>query len=181
MTFGVIALIAVLVAVALVYNSLVRLRELAENAWSDIDVQLKRRHDLIPSIVETVRGYSRHEQASFESLTEARARAMAVRGPADRGQAEGELVGALRSVLALAEAYPELRAADGFRKLQDNLVEVEESISQARRYHNAVVRDLNTRIGQVPFNLVAGLWGFRQREFFQASSEERAAPRLGAI
>ena len=106
---------------------------------------------------------------------------MAVRGPADRGQAEGELVGALRSVLALAEAYPELRAADGFRKLQDNLVEVEESISQARRYHNAVVRDLNTRIGQVPFNLVAGLWGFRQREFFQASSEERAAPRLGAI
>ena len=164
-----------------VYNSLVKLRTQADTAWSDIDVQLKRRHDLVPNLVETVRGYTAHERATLESVIAARSRALSAEGPGERGRAEASLTGALGSLFALAEAYPELRASDGFRELHRSLARLEEDISQSRRYYNAVVRDYNTRAGQIPTNLVARAFGFREREFFQIDQEERATPavRLG--
>jgi LemA protein len=161
-----------------VYNSLVKLKNQAENAWSDIDVQLKRRHDLIPNLVETVRGYATHEQRTLQVVIDARSQAVTAAGPAERGRAEATLTGALGSVFALAEAYPELRASDGFRQLHTSLSRLEEDISQARRYYNAVVRDYNTRIGQVPTNVVAKAFRFQEREFFQIDREERAAPTV---
>jgi LemA protein len=175
-----ILLIAVtlLALVALTYNSLVRLRTLADNAWSDIDVQLKRRHDLIPNLVETVKGYAAHERTTLEAVIEARNRAVSVQGPAARAAAEGELQHALRSIFALSEAYPQLQAADGFRSLHRSLSQIEDAVQNARRYYNAVVRDLNTRVQQFPSLLVARTFGFREREFFSIAEEERAAARV---
>jgi LemA protein len=174
-----IAVLAVLVVgTVVIYNSLVRLREQADTAWADVDVQLKRRYDLIPNVVETVKGYAGHEKGTLEAVIQARSRAMAAPGPAARSQAEGVLAGALKSLFALSEAYPELRASEGFRQLQGTLAEVEDSIQNARRYYNAVVRDYNTRIGQVPSNLVARTFGFRERELFEADEGDRAVPRV---
>lgn len=173
---AVTALIGVLVIG--IYNSLVRLRVQVDNAWSDIDVQLKRRHDLIPNVVETVKGYAGHERETLESVTAARARAQGASGPAERAQAEAGLTRALGSLFAVAEAYPQLQAAGGFRDLQATLAGIEEAVQNARRYYNAVVRDFNTRIETVPSNLVAGLFGFRQREFFEADAAERAVPQV---
>ncbi len=171
--------LAIGVAVGVGYNALVRLRVLADNAWADIDVQLKRRHDLVPNVVEAVRGYTEFERGTLERVVMARARAVSATGPAARGVAEGGLSDALRGLFALAEAYPSLRASEQFAALQRTLVEIEEAIQSARRYYNAVVRDLNTRIQQVPSNLVAGAFGFREREFFElAAREEAAAPRV---
>jgi LemA protein len=168
----------VLWAVAL-YNRLVRLRNGSESAWSDIDVQLKRRWELIPNLVETVKGYARHEQATFEKVTAARTQAMQAHTPAEHAAAEANLSGVLKSLFAVAEAYPELRANQNFLGLQQELAGLEDAIQNARRYYNAVVRDLNTAIESFPGNLLAGPFGFTKREYFELdSAAERAAPKV---
>ena len=175
----VIVVVVALAAIA-IYNGLVRLNVTASNAWADIDVQLKRRHDLIPNVVETVKGYASHERQTFEAVIAARNRAVSVQaaGPAERAQAEGALAGALRGLFALAEAYPQLRAAENFGQLQATLAQIEEAVQNARRYYNAVVRDLNTRIQQFPSNIVAGMFGFKPREFFEIPDTEKAVPQV---
>lgn len=172
----VVILAVVLGGGVLLYNSLVKLREQVDAAWADVDVQLKRRYDLIPNLVETVKGYAGHERETLEAVIDARSRAMSAEGPAERAEAEGMLAGALKSLFALSEDYPELRAAENFRSLQDTLADLEDHIQQARRYYNAVVRDYNTRIGQVPSNIVARAFGFREREFFEVGDEARSVP-----
>jgi LemA protein len=162
----------------LTYNALVKLRVRVDNAWSDTDVQLKRRHDLVPNLVETVKGYASHEKGTLEAVIAARAQAMAAQGPEARAQAENMLTGALKSLFALSEAYPQLRASENFSSLQAQLSSLEEAIQNARRYYNAVVRDLNTRIQQFPSNIVARAGGFREREFFEIEEGERAVPRV---
>jgi LemA protein len=180
MTLIVVLAVLALLALAVVgiYNGLVRLNVQTDNAWSDIDVQLKRRHDLIPNVVETVRGYAGHERQTLDAVINARSRAVSVQtaGPAERGQAEGALTTALRGLFALAEAYPQLRATENFAALQATLAQIEDAIQNARRYYNAVVRDLNTRVQQFPSNLVAGLFGFRNREFFEIPEPQREVP-----
>ena len=171
-------LAALIIAVIVIYNGLVRLRVQSDSAWADIDVQLKRRHDLIPNLVETVKGYAAHERSTFEKVTEARTRAMSAGGPAARAQAEGMLTDALRTLFAVAENYPQLRATENFTQLQTQISEVEDHIQLARRYYNAVVRDLNIRIEQFPSNLVAGIFNFRRREFFEAEGAERESPQV---
>jgi LemA protein len=174
-----IALAVLVVAVIVVYNQLVQLRVRTENAWADIDVQLKRRHDLIPNLVETVKGYVEHERETLESVVAARTRAVEAESPAEQAEAENMLTGALRQLFALAEDYPELRAVESFTDLQESLEEIEEAIQNARRYYNAVVRDFNTRIQQFPVNLVARAFDFSEREFFElAAPEEREAPEV---
>jgi LemA protein len=174
------AAILLVMAVVGIYNSLVGLNVKAENAWSDIDVQLKRRYDLIPNVVETVKGYAGHERQTLEAVVNARSRAVSVQnaGPAERSQAEGALTSALRGLFALAEAYPQLRAAENFGQLQATLADIENAIQNARRYYNAVVRDLNTRVQQFPSNLVAGLFGFRNREFFEVPDAQKETPQV---
>ena len=177
----VLAVVAVVAfAVIGIYNGLVRLNVQAANAWSDIDVQLKRRHDLIPNVVETVKGYASHERNTLEAVVNARNKAVSVQsaGPAERGQAEGALTSALRGLFALAEAYPQLRAAENFGQLQSTLAQIEDAVQNARRYYNAVVRDLNTRIQQFPSNIIAGMFGFRNREFFEVPDAERETPKV---
>lgn len=177
--FWILGLLVVLVVgLIVVYNSLVRLRVQAENAWADIDVQLKRRYDLIPNLVQTVKGYAGHEKQTLEDVVKARNRAVSAQGPAEKGVAEGMLSQALRSLFALAEAYPQLRAVESFNQLQASLNQLEETIQNARRYYNAVVRDLNTRIEQFPSNMVAGAFGFKPREFFEIPEAERAVPKV---
>lgn len=184
MSLVALALLAVALVVPLaligIYNTLVKLNVQTDNAWSDIDVQLKRRTDLIPNVVETVKGYAGHERQTLEAVVAARNRAVAVQGagPAERSQAEGALTSALRGLFALAEAYPQLRAAENFAQLQGTLAGIEEAVQSARRYYNAVVRDLNTRVQQFPSNLVAGMFGFRNREFFEIPDAEREAPKV---
>src|SRR6202049_1599397 len=136
---GIIAVLAI--AVIAIYNGLVRLRVQCDNAWSDIDVQLKRRYDLIPNLVETVKGYAGHEKGTLEAVINARNKAMTTEGPAAKAEAEGMLTAALRQVFALAEAYPQLRAVESFTQLQNTLNEIEDTVQNARRYYNAVVRD----------------------------------------
>jgi len=176
----VVVIAVVAFAVIGIYNGLVRLNVQAANAWSDIDVQLKRRHDLIPNVVETVKGYASHERSTLEAVVNARNRAVSVEsaGPAERGQAEGALTSALRGLFALAESYPQLRAAENFAQLQNTLAQIEDAVQNARRYYNAVVRDLNTRVQQFPSNLIAGMFGFRNREFFEVPDAERETPKV---
>ena len=177
----VLAILAVLVLIVVaMYNGLVRLNVQASNAWSDIDVQLKRRTDLIPNVVESVKGYASHERQTLEAVINARNRAVSAQGagPAERGQAEGALTGALRGLFALAESYPQLRAAENFAQLQNTLSQIEDAVQNARRYYNAVVRDLNTRIQQVPSNIVASLFGFKNREFFEIPDTEKQVPQV---
>jgi LemA protein len=161
-----------------IYNSLVKLREQADAAWADIDVHLKQRHDLIPNLVETVKGYATHEQETLNAVISARSGAMSANGPAAQGAAEGMLAGALKSLFALAEAYPDLKAAGGFRDLQGSLAEIESGIQKARRYYNAVVRDYNTKVQQVPSNLVAKAFTFHEREFFEIPDAEKEVPKV---
>lgn len=173
-----LVLVAVVGGGILIYNSLVKLREQADAAWSDIDVQLKRRYDLVPNLVETVRAYAGHEKDTLESVIQARSRAMNASGPAQRAAAEGSLTDALKSLFALSEDYPELTAAENFRELQSTLSELEDHVQRSRRYYNAVVRDFNTRIGQVPSNIIARAFGFSEREFFQITEEQRVTPEV---
>jgi LemA protein len=173
---GIILLvIIVVIAVVLIsmYNGLVQLRVRADSAWSDIDVQLKRRHDLIPNLVETVKGYAAHEKGTFENIAKLRSQAMQATTPADIAAAENQLTGALKSLFAVAENYPQLKASEEFTQLQGSLNQTEDSIQNARRYYNAVVRDLNTKIQSFPTNLLAGMFGFVQRQFFETAAAER--------
>ena len=174
-----ILLAVVAVAGIMLYNGLVRLKVQADNAWADIDVQLKRRHDLIPNLVETVKGYASHEKETLEGVIEARNKAMSAQGPAAKGQAEGQLTNALKSLFALSESYPQLRAVESFTQLQNTLNQIEDAVQNARRYYNAVVRDFNTKISQFPSNLVASVFGFQAKEFFSLGDEsERAVPKV---
>ncbi len=177
-----IVLIAVGLLVVIViglYNGLVRLRVQTDNAWSDIDVQLKRRYDLVPNVVETVKGYAGHEKGTLEAVVQARSSAMAAQGPAAKADAENILTGTLRQLFALSESYPQLRAVESFTQLQNTLSQLEDSIQNARRYYNAVVRDLNTKIQVFPSNIIAGMFNFKPREFFEVSAPaERDAPKV---
>src|ERR1700758_5058762 len=155
------------------YNSLVQLRVLSDSAWSDIDVQLKRRHDLIPNLVETVKGYAAHEKGTFENIAKFRSQAMQATSPADRAVAENQLTGALKTLFAVAENYPELKASEQFTQLQGSLSQTEDAIQNSRRYYNAVVRDLNTKIQSFPTNILAGMFGFTQRQFFETEAADR--------
>jgi LemA protein len=149
------------------YNRLVRLRTQSEEGFSDIDVQLKRRHDLIPNLVETVKGYAAHERATFENVTAARNAAVAASGPQEQARAENALTGALRQLFAVAEAYPDLKASQNFIELQDEITDTEDKIQAARRFYNMTVRDLNVAIDQFPSSVVAGFGNFEKREFFE--------------
>jgi len=170
-------IIGVLVVIAFVlvgmYNTLVQLRVRCDSAWSDIDVQLKRRHDLIPNLVETVKGYAAHEKGTFENIAKYRSMAMQATGPADKAAAENQLTGALKSLFAVAENYPQLKASEEFTQLQGSLSQTEDTIQNARRYYNAVVRDLNTKIQSFPTNILAGMFGFQARQFFEAAGTDR--------
>ncbi len=151
------------------YNSLVTLRNRVEEAWSDITVQLKRRTDLIPNLVNSVKGYATHEKEVFEKVTEARSAIMGAKGVTDTAQAENMLEGALKSLFAVAEAYPELKANENFLQLQQELVDTEDKIQASRRFYNGGVRDLNTKIQTFPANIVAGMFSFQAKEFFEVS------------
>lgn len=174
---GILLIVIVVVAlyIALSYNGIVTLKNRTEEAWSDIDVQMKRRYDLIPNLVNTVKGYATHEQTAFEKVTEARARAMSATGVADKGQAENMLTGALKSVFAIAEAYPDLKANQNFLELQQELSDTENKIQASRRFYNGNVRDLNTKIESFPSNIIAGMFAFVKREFFQLDESDAAA------
>ncbi|MCX7615901.1 MAG: LemA family protein [Patescibacteria group bacterium] len=163
----------VLVWVIAVFNSLIRKRNRVKNAWSDIDVQLKRRYDLIPNLVETVKGYKEYEAAVLENVTNARVSAMNQTDLVAKAQAENMLSSALKSLFAVAENYPQLRASENFQKLQEQLSAIENDIQSARRYYNAAVRELNNAIQVFPANVVAGIFGFRQAEFFGADENEK--------
>jgi len=174
-----IVLVLIVIFMMGMYNSLVRLKVTCDNAWADIDVQLKRRYDLIPNLVETVKGYAGHEKGTLEAVINARNRAMSATGPVDKAQAENMLSGALKSLFALSEAYPQLRAVESFTSLQNSLTQIEDAVQNARRYYNAVVRDLNTKIQQFPSNIFANMLGFKPREFFEVSAAaEREAPKV---
>jgi LemA protein len=173
---GVVLIVFILIGM---YNSLVRLKVTTDNAWADIDVQLKRRYDLIPNLVETVKGYAGHEKDTLEAVINARNRAMSATSPADKAQAENMLSGTLKTLFALSEAYPQLRAIESFTSLQNTLSQIEDTVQNARRYYNAVVRDLNTKIQQFPTNIFAGMLGFKPREFFEVTAPaEREAPKV---
>ena len=181
MLIGFLIVLIVLVAVYVgLYNRLVSLRVRAQNAWSDIDVQLKRRADLVPNLVETVKGYAAHERGTLDAVTQARTRAVAAQsaGPAERAKAEGELTTALRGLTVAVEAYPQLQASGGFRDLQAQLATIEDAVQNSRRYYNAVARDLNTAISTIPSNMIAGPMGYHELEFFEATAGEREVPKV---
>ncbi len=169
-------LVVVGIIVVVLYNQLATLRVRADAAWADIDAQLKRRYDLIPNLVETAKGYMRHERETLEKVTELRSQAIAARGPAEQGKVENMLTQALRSVFAVAENYPQLRASENFAQLQSTLTEIEDKIQAARRYYNAVVRDYNTKVHVIPSSLVARIANFKEREYFELTSEEEREP-----
>ena len=167
--------ILVVIAVMLIgmYNNLVQSRVRCDMAWSDIDVQLKRRHDLIPNPVETVKGYAAHEKGTFENVAKFRSQAMQATTPEGKALAENQLSGALKSLFVVAESYPELKASEEFMRLQGSLSQTEDSIQNSRSYYNAVVRDLNTRIQEFPTNVLAGMFEFQGRQFFETAEAER--------
>ncbi len=169
----------ILVWAVFLFNSLVRKRNMMQNAWSDVDVQLKRRYDLVPNLVETVKGYKNYEASVLQEVTEARTSAMNVSGGgAAKAQAENQLSGALKSLFAVAENYPDLKASANFQKLQDELSSLEDDIQSARRFYNAAVREFDNAIQVFPANLVAGILGFKQTEFFGAEENEREAVKV---
>ncbi len=173
-----IAAVLALVVVGL-YNSLVRARVRVDEAWSGISTQLKRRHDLIPNLVETVKGYAGHEKGVLEKVTELRSRAMGATTPGQVAQSEGLLTQALRGLYAVAESYPDLKANQNFLSLQQALADTEGMLAGARQGYNAAVRDLNTRVESVPTNLLAGAFGFTRREFFELEDHaERSVPQV---
>ena len=167
-----------LVVILTIYNSLVRLRNRVDNSWGQVEVQLKRRYDLIPNLVETVKGYASHEKDTFEQVTQARAGAQAASGPAEQAGAENFLTSALRQLFAVAEAYPELRASENFASLQADLAETENKIAVSRQIYNDTVLTYNNKVQQVPTNIVAGITGFDAREFFEGGPEAQEAPQV---
>jgi LemA protein len=159
-----------------VYNGLIRFRNRTDEAWSDIDVQLKRRYNLIPNLVETVKGYAKHERELFEKVTKARSQAMGAQTVEEHGQAENMLAGALKSLFAVAENYPDLKANQNFLELQRELSDTENKIQAARRFFNGNVRDFNIKIQKFPNNMVAGALGFKKRDFFEVEEETEREP-----
>lgn len=176
---GVLALIVLWVIFA--YNRFITLVQRAKEAWADIDVQLKRRYDLIPNLVETVRGYMKHEAGTLEKVTKARTQAMDAGGVKEKGEAENMLTDALKSLFAVSEAYPDLKANTNFLELQRELSDTENKIQAARRFYNGVVRDLNTAIQSFPGNIIAGMFHFTEREFFELGADEQAAKQPVAV
>jgi LemA protein len=178
---GIVGAIAALVVIIIwsIYNGLITKRNRVEEAWSDIDVQLKRRHDLIPNLLETVKGYATHEKEVFEKVAEARASAVNAKGPVEQSEAENVLTGALKSVFAVAENYPTLKANENFQKLQDELTDTENKIEASRRFYNGNVRDYNISTQTFPGSAVAGMFNFAKREFFEvADAAEKEAPQV---
>jgi LemA protein len=170
----VVAILIVLIIAA--YNGLVKLNQQASEAWSDITVQLKRRYDLIPNLVNTVKGYAKHEASVFEKVTEARANALNAQGPAQTAQAENQFQSTLKSLFAVAESYPDLKASQNFQELQAEITDTEDKIQASRRFYNGVVRDFNTKRKTFPTNIFAGMLGFRQdKEFFELDEAATAA------
>jgi LemA protein len=166
------AIVVLLVIIFIVmYNALVRLRNRIDNAWSQIDVQLKRRYDLIPNLVETVKGYAEHEKGVFESVTQARAAAINAQGPAQQAEAENVLSGALKSLFAVAEAYPDLKANQNFLNLQEELTSTEDRIAYARQFYNDSVLSYNNKIQTLPSSVIAGMFNFEKREYFEGDPE----------
>ena len=180
MTLIVIVVIIALLALAVVlmYNRLVSLRNRCENAWSQVDVQLRRRYDLIPNLVETVKGYASHERQTFEEVTQARTAAQQAQGVAQQAQAENALTGAIGRLFAVAEQYPELRATENFQSLQAQLAETEQKIAVARQVYNDTVQTYDTAIETVPTNIIAGMFSFQRREYFEIEDAARAAPQV---
>jgi LemA protein len=179
-----IILLIIVAVVALwlvsVFNSLVSWKNRVREAWSDIDVQLKRRYDLIPNLVETVKGYAAHEKDALEAVISARARAMGASTVKEHAQAENALAGSLKSLFALAEAYPDLKAVSSFTQLQAELSDTENKIQAARRFYNTTVMSFNTKVQSFPTNLVAGILGFSSAEFFELSdAAQREVPKVG--
>lgn len=166
----VVALAAVIIGI---YNGLIKLKNRTDEAWSDIDVQLKRRYDLIPNLVNTVKGYATHEKELFEKVTQARTAAMGAQTPAQKEQAENVLSGTLKSLFAVAENYPDLKANQNFLELQRELTDTEDKIQASRRFYNTNVRDFNIKIEMFPSNIVAGMLNFSKREFFAAEEGEK--------
>ena len=167
---GVLVLLLIVVAIVM-YNGLVRSRNRIDNAWSQIDVQLKRRYDLIPNLVETVKGYAAHERSTFEMVTQARANAINAQGPEQQAQAENVLSGALKSLFAVAEAYPDLKANQNFLNLQEELTSTEDRIAYARQFYNDSVLSFNNRIQTFPRSIIAGTFNFEKREYFEGDPE----------
>lgn len=179
MALVIIVIVILLVGLGVVlYNRLIRLRNKVEEAWAQIDVQLQRRHDLIPNLVSTVKGYASHEKTTLEEVTAARAAAVSAQGAAAAGQTESVLSSALGRLFAVAENYPELKADQNFRQLQEELSETEDKVAFARQYYNDNVREWNTRIASVPDNLVAGLMRAEKAEYFELEGEAGAAPQV---
>jgi len=176
MSIGIIVLVVAAVAalgIIGLYNGLIKLKIRVDEAWSDIDVQLKRRHDLIPNLINTVKGYATHERELFEKVTAARTAAMGAETPAQKEQAENMLSGTLKSLFAVAENYPDLKANQNFLELQRELTDTEDKIQAARRFYNANVRDFNTKLQVFPSNIIAGMLNFTKREFFAAEEGEK--------
>ena len=170
----VLAILVLLVLYVIVsYNSLVRVRNRTDDSWSQIDVQLRRRYDLIPNLVETVKGYAAHERQTFEAVTKARTQGINAQGVAEQAQAENMITGALKSLFAVAEAYPELKANQNFLALQEELTATEGRISYARQFYNDTVLKLNTKVQTLPTNILAGMFGFKTREYFEADDTSR--------
>ena len=178
-----IVILVILVAlglwVVMIYNGLIKLKVRTNEAWSDIDVQLKRRYDLIPNLINTVKGYATHEKELFEKVTQARANAMNAQNPEEKGQAENMLTGALKSLFAVSEAYPDLKANENFLELQRELSDTENKIQASRRFYNGNVRDLNTKIQVFPDSIVANMLKIGRREFFEIEEEkEKETPKV---
>jgi LemA protein len=172
--YVVLIIIAVLILwLVFVFNKLISLKNRSQEAWSDIDVQLKRRHDLIPNLVEAVKGYASHERELFEKVTEARTKAMGAQTMGDKAQAENALSGTLKSLFAVAENYPDLKASQNFLELQRELTDTEDKIQAARRFYNGNVRDLNIQIEKFPASIVASMFAFKKMEFFEIAEAEK--------
>jgi LemA protein len=183
MVIAIIVIVALLLLIGLIYvlvrNSLINLEQRVDESWSGIDVQLKRRHDLVPNLVETVKGYATHESETFEKVTQARAAAMQASGPAEAGQAEGQLTAALGGLRVVAEQYPQLRATENFQQLQRQLSELEDEIQASRRIYNSNVQQFNTRIQQFPASIPAKQMGFAEKEYFAITEAgEREVPEV---
>lgn len=175
MWIAIAVIVVLLLLIIFIYNSLVRSKVRVDEAWSDITVQLKRRYDLIPNLVQTVKGYAKHEKQVFEEVTKARTNALKAQTVAQAAEADNQFQQALKSLFAVAEAYPQLRATENFQKLQDEVTDTEDKIQAARRFYNGAVRDLNIKIQTFPTNIFAGMMGFKLREFFDVDANQQAA------
>jgi LemA protein len=171
----IIVIVVIVLAVILIYNSLIRVKVRVDEAWSDITVQLKRRYDLIPNLVSSVQGYAKHEKEVFENVTKARAQALSAQTVGEAAKADNQFQSALKSLFAVAEAYPQLRASENFQQLQAEITDTEDKIQAARRFYNGAVRDLNIKIQTFPTNIFAGMMGFKIREFFDVDANQSAA------